>query len=347
MADQIVTAIVPTLPSFYVFMPILKQVLANVPDTTLFYVVYGVIENRLDDIGRDGRSYDKFKLAHKLIIPSIMVVLGLADAAIYLYAQVSFMSITTSSSPSTINNAVNLAGIYTKLHLTYVAAYVAVAIEILCCAILIFRRATHPRSKVRRPQSSLFLPTLLTTSQITTYLCMWVAPLLLMRSGAKLALTVLYSYLAMRPPTFYGILEGALIGIPSVFIFLGLLLIGFCKDWSTETQEYSYGGSQDYGVHYTEASPQFNNEGKISYASTTSTAPYTPSATPFTPPTTSYTPTNSGYFQSNTQHVHTGSTQYVPTSTEYGPTSTQYNAPYAPTTAPYSTTTNGRYTYQA
>lgn len=158
LGDEVARALFQYLPSFYIFMPILKSVLANVPDTILLYVVYGVIQNGMDFITFYGTATETTWLtlffAHKLILPTVMLLFGIADTCVYLYGQVLVLGITNSSSSSS-SSAVNLSGAYACLHLAYVAAYLAVAIEILVCAIFIFRCASlsQTRSKVCKPLS--------------------------------------------------------------------------------------------------------------------------------------------------------------------------------------------------
>ena len=80
---------------------------------------------------------------------------------------------------------------------------------------------------------------LTTFLQIMTYLLLLVEPFLILRSTALLVVAVLYAFEARTEAPKTTVIEAALWGFPSIFIFTGLVLIQYCKDWEPDFR-YTY-----------------------------------------------------------------------------------------------------------
>ena len=57
-------------------------------------------------------------------------------------------------------------------------------------------------------------------------------PFLVIRSLANVAFTAVYVYLASKEQKSTGVTTAALVAIPSVVVYVTLVVIGFEKDWS-------------------------------------------------------------------------------------------------------------------
>jgi hypothetical protein len=55
--------------------------------------------------------------------------------------------------------------------------------------------------------------------------------LLVVRSAANLAFTIFYIYLAHYEQKSTGVIAAVLLGITSVILYTGLVVVGFDKDW--------------------------------------------------------------------------------------------------------------------
>jgi len=114
---------------------LVKNTIDNGTDTTLIFVVYNVIMNRLYRVRRDNDGNTLLRYIH-FGIAAITALLGLADAAVGDYAQ----SITTADGDDS-DNSVKLADLYGKIHLTYTAVYCVVTFEMLACAVFVFKQS--------------------------------------------------------------------------------------------------------------------------------------------------------------------------------------------------------------
>jgi hypothetical protein len=52
-----------------------------------------------------------------------------------------------------------------------------------------------------------------------------------MRAAVNIAFAVLYVYLLHDQQESFGVIKAALLGLPSVVLYTGLVLIGFSRDW--------------------------------------------------------------------------------------------------------------------
>jgi len=127
---------------------LVKNTIDNGTDTTLIFVVYNVITNRFRNVRRDHDGNASLWYMH-FGIAAIKALLGLADAAVGDYAQI----ITTADGADS-DNSVNLANLYGKIHLTYTTVYCAVTLEMLACAVFIFKQSklTGTESRVSKAQ---------------------------------------------------------------------------------------------------------------------------------------------------------------------------------------------------
>jgi hypothetical protein len=58
-----------------------------------------------------------------------------------------------------------------------------------------------------------------------------VTPFLVMRTAVNVAFAVLYVYLLHDQQESFGVIKAALLGLPSIVLYTGLVLIGFSQDW--------------------------------------------------------------------------------------------------------------------
>jgi hypothetical protein len=127
---------------------LVKNTIDNGTDTTLIFVVYNVIMNRFQNVRRGHDGNTSLRYIH-FGIAAITALLGLADAAAGDYAQI----ITTADGADT-DNSVNLANMYGKIHLTYTTVYCVATLEMLACAVFIFKQSklTGTESRVSKAQ---------------------------------------------------------------------------------------------------------------------------------------------------------------------------------------------------
>ena len=98
---------------------------------------------------------------------------------------------------------------------------------------------------------------LITHLQIMPYLLYLVLPFLVVRSANELVLAIIYGFETNTEPQVGQVVESALLSLPSVFVFIKLVLIQYRKDWEPgfrhgpATEIGSDGGSpslQDKGI---------------------------------------------------------------------------------------------------
>jgi hypothetical protein len=124
-----------TVPFVSIVLLLVKNTIDNGTDITLIFVIYNVITNRIRNVRREHDGKTSLRYMH-FGIAAITALLGLADAAVGDYAQI----ITTSDGADS-DNSVNLSSLYGKIHLTYTAIYCVVALEMLACAVFIFKQS--------------------------------------------------------------------------------------------------------------------------------------------------------------------------------------------------------------
>jgi hypothetical protein len=61
-----------------------------------------------------------------------------------------------------------------------------------------------------------------------------VTPFLVIRAAVNVAFAVLYVYLLHDQQESFGVIKAALLGLPSIFLYTGLVLIGFSQDWDLQ-----------------------------------------------------------------------------------------------------------------
>lgn len=127
-------------------LPITRQILANGTDATLLYVIYTVLGNRLSCIG------DVIVNILHTIVYTVMALVGIADAALFIYAQV--LTATQNSKNPTV---VSTSDWYRKIHMAYTSLYCAVALEMFACAFFLIRKfgAIGIKSQVSWPRKEL------------------------------------------------------------------------------------------------------------------------------------------------------------------------------------------------
>ncbi len=70
--------------------------------------------------------------------------------------------------------------------------------------------------------------------QISTCLVAIITPFLVVRSISNLAFTIIYVYLAKEEHKSTGVITAVLLGITSVVVYIGLVFVGFEKDWDVK-----------------------------------------------------------------------------------------------------------------
>jgi hypothetical protein len=142
MADEIVHEYELDVPNIYLLLPVVKQVLSNGTDTALLFVVYSVIRNRFRYTKTEKFAYGRVPFIHIGIYVG-MLLFGVADAALFSYAQVFTVSHDTED-PSVIK----ISNWYRNIHLSYVTVYCVVILEMFTCAGFIFKQSTIEPSRV-------------------------------------------------------------------------------------------------------------------------------------------------------------------------------------------------------
>jgi hypothetical protein len=69
-------------------------------------------------------------------------------------------------------------------------------------------------------------------SQTSQCLVFFIMPFLVIRSLANVAFTAVHVYLASKEQKSAGVTTAALVAIPSVVVYVTIVVIGFEKDWS-------------------------------------------------------------------------------------------------------------------
>ena len=233
----------PTVPKIYLILPSLKPVLNNATDVGLIAMVYRIIKNRNRWVCGDLTGYLWWQRTHSFVV-DILILLAIADTALYIYAQVLLFGHQVDQLIDP--RLAKAANSYKEVHLTYNALYLVTTVEIMGCAIFILWRARAQKLKSRVSYSSTIRPKqrskslmLTTFLQIMTYLLLLVEPLLILRSTALLVVAVLYVFEARTEAYKTTVIEVALWGVPSIFIFTGLVLIQYRKDWESDFR-YTY-----------------------------------------------------------------------------------------------------------
>ena len=227
----------PTVPKAYLILPSLKPVLDNATDVALIAMVYRIIKDRNRWVCGDLTGYLWWQRAHSFVV-YILIILAIADTALYIYAEVLLFGLQVDQLIDP--RLAKAANSYKEVHLTYNALYLATTIEIMGCAIFILWRARAQKLKSRVSYSSMIRPKqrsqlLMSTTflQIMTYLLLLVEPFLILRSTALLVVAVLYAFEARTEAQKTTVIEVAFWGFPSIFIFTGLVLIQYRKDWES------------------------------------------------------------------------------------------------------------------
>ena len=122
---------------------LVKNTIDNGTDITLIFVVYNVITNRFHNVRRDHDGNISLRYIH-FGISGITALLGIADAAA---GDCTNIIKTTDGADS--DNSVNLASLYGKIDLTYTAVYCVVTLEMLGCAVFIFKQSKLARAENR------------------------------------------------------------------------------------------------------------------------------------------------------------------------------------------------------
>jgi hypothetical protein len=67
-----------------------------------------------------------------------------------------------------------------------------------------------------------------------------VTPFLVIRTAVNVAFAVLYVYLLYDQQESFGVIKAALLGLPSIVLYTGLVLIGFSQDWNLQLASISH-----------------------------------------------------------------------------------------------------------
>ena len=137
-ADNMIHEYEPTLPKVYLILPSLKPVLDNTLDVGLIAMIYHIIKNRNRWVCGDLSGYMWWQRAHTFVV-YVLMLLAIADTALYIYAEVLLFGLKTDL--STNPKLIKAANSYKEVHLTYNALYLLTTIEIVGCVIFLFVRA--------------------------------------------------------------------------------------------------------------------------------------------------------------------------------------------------------------
>ena len=167
MADEITHETEPNVSGAYLILPILKPILKNGSDVALILMIYRIIKNRNCWVTGDKKCYPKWQLFHNFV-KSILVFIGTADAAIYIYAEVICF---TQTQLGHLNKAhasgimITVANCYKWVYLAYVAIYLLTALEMCYCAGFILVKAA--KKQIHSRVSTLPQPHLLSPARQT------------------------------------------------------------------------------------------------------------------------------------------------------------------------------------
>lgn len=245
-ADGMIHEYTFTVSAAFLILPALKPVLVDLADVTLIGVVFRIIKNRNRWLTKDLVGFKTWQRIHSLAL-ILLVLFAVADIALYIYTEV--LVFTKLIDIPKLNKA---ASRYKYIHITYMTMYFAASVDILVCAgLLMFRKWRQDRrSRVsghhtptrlcHTPRCVADFPfgmliALVVGLQIVTLLVTIVSPSLLLRSTALLAAAIRYSFLDYSASRTAGVVTTALWGLPSIIIFIGLLLIQFNRGWFSET----------------------------------------------------------------------------------------------------------------
>jgi hypothetical protein len=142
--DEITHEFNANQPVVYLALRVIGQILTAGTDTTLPFVVYRVIKNRLSHIKNDANGYNAIHYAH-LGIAVLVVLLGVIASFLFSYGQI-FIEIHTTEEAY----GINISNWYMYIQLTYTSVYCGVTLEMLACAVFIFKKSgpTNTQSRV-------------------------------------------------------------------------------------------------------------------------------------------------------------------------------------------------------
>ncbi len=144
----------PTVSEAYLILPILKPILKNGADVALILMIYRIIRNRNRWVTGGKNGYPKYQLFHNFD-KSILVLIGTADAAVYIYAEVICF---TQTQLGHLNNAhasgimITVANCYKWIYLGYTTLYRPSNRARRCAIVQVFILVTAAKKK-RNPQS--------------------------------------------------------------------------------------------------------------------------------------------------------------------------------------------------
>ena len=125
-------------------------------------MIYRIIKNRNCWITGDKKGYPKWQLAHNWV-KSVLVFIGTADAAVYIYAEVICFTQTQLGNLSNAHASgimITVANCYKWVYLAYVAIYLLTAFEMCYCAGFILVKAAKKKIHSRVSLSPhIFRPT--------------------------------------------------------------------------------------------------------------------------------------------------------------------------------------------
>jgi uncharacterized membrane protein YozB (DUF420 family) len=212
----------------YLALPILKQALANATDTILIFVLYSIIRNRYKHLRPGTQDHAQ---VHRIHMGTWLVIflLGIADEGLFFYAQTYVES--DDIDPA---KALNMVNWYKNIHLSYVIIYCTIVLEIFARSVRIWREARQKQKQ--SPVSEPFERRLCWIStnllfKISNILVQVIAPFLVIRSISNVALSVIYITLGRKEEKSTAVVTGVLLGLTSVVVYVGLVIVAFEKDW--------------------------------------------------------------------------------------------------------------------
>ena len=110
-------------------------------------MIYRIIKNRNCWITGNKKGYPRWQLAHRFV-KSLLVFIGTADAAVYIYAEVICFTQTQIGNLSNAHASgimATVANCYKWVYLAYVTIYLLTALEMCYCAGFILVKAAKKK----------------------------------------------------------------------------------------------------------------------------------------------------------------------------------------------------------
>ncbi|KAI9784342.1 MAG: hypothetical protein M1839_002403 [Geoglossum umbratile] len=223
VTDRFLHELEVTVPAPYAFINLVSEYFFLKSSVLLLFIVYAVINNRIQCIWKDVSHFRIWKLVH-LVFGVALALIFFIDIVIYLTYYIKYFS----SPIGTLSySAFVWLERWRKVNAAFHMLYLVAAVDIMVCAVVI---ASGARSR-RVP------------SLISKYLLIIIAPLLLLRCLILGVYSINFTLLLNTVTGAADIAYVILCGIPTVIIFAGLVKIATQGDWFPEYQAVHQGNA--------------------------------------------------------------------------------------------------------